>query len=603
MHSASTSQIESGKRVEGSRSGMSGKRQRSEETSPSSTKSGSSDLRNSSSPRKRRKSGRNADQETLPRIEEATNRIPVGLLDLPVELLQNIHLYAKNPNFPATNQHLFSVFCGSSVSFKARYLLARWHEAYCYGFQQTVKHGILRKSNSTEVNQRPPLPTTPSSDLLANGLLPELSWPSRFIPVLPTNDFPYPMSNAFHRSADHFILDYCLRYRLCDVTVLHAVEEIILHQKEFGNIAIATGLWRDHDGHLHPHEPRRNVSHSGARSEVNDSSSIYSARDDEMESMDVHNASPAHLRITEIPKRLFQSLKAGGVTKEINGSSPAPFNFREYVGNLDPDLAKHLSAFGGINGNGPFPSHASLLLLLSIAAMHVPTTTALPSASAPFNSFEGLPLAKATFARSTFMVQLLLSLGAEPSRKASLSLYIAIRSGWLDGLIQLVERDEAKFIEWQAALDGIRDWFRKRENDQRGLKWKNSTFHALPQYTSRDNREGQSESSHASASIRTAMNGQPHRLPAPVSKVNSGQDTSSKHQQDSILHVTPTSSFKRRRLLDRANLDSKMLKEAVKHNSWSVANWLRSKGIVPDLRTIKLIEMKQSSGQIGSNLT
>ncbi|PWN33979.1 uncharacterized protein FA14DRAFT_67510 [Meira miltonrushii] len=603
MQSASASQIGSGKGVEGSRSGLSGKRQRSEETSPTSTKSGASDLRNSSSPRKRRKSSRNADQETLPKVEENINQIPVGLLDLPVELLQSIYLYAKNPNFPATNKHLFSTFSGSSVSFKAKYLLARWHEAYCYGFQPTVKQGSLRKSNSTEVNQRPPLPTTPSSDLLANGLLPELSWPSRFIPVLPTNDFPYPMSNAFHRSADHFILDYCLRYRLCDVTVLHAVEEIILHQKEFGNIAIATGLWRDHDGYLHPHEPRRNVSHVAARSDANDASSIYSARDDEMEAMDVHNALPAHLRITEIPKRLFQSLKAGSLSKEVSDTNPLPFNFREYVSDLDPDLAKHLSAFGGIDGNGPFPSHASLLLLLSIAAMHVPTTTALPSASAPFNSFEGLPLAKATFARSTFMVQLLLSLGAEPSRKASLSLYIAIRSGWLDGLIQLVERDEAKFIEWQSALDGIRDWFRKRENDQRGLKWKSSIFHALPQQVPTDAREGHRESSQVSASISTAMNGQPHRLPAPVSNVNSAQEAPSTHQQDGILYVTPTSSFKRRRLLDRANLDSKMLKEAVKHNNWSVANWLRSKGIVPDLRTIKLIEMKQSSGQIGGNLT
>lgn len=596
MQSASA-KVESGKVAEADRSG---KRQRSEENSPTNTKIGSSDFRNSSSPRKRRKSGRNVEQEAVPQVEEDIDRVPVGLLDLPVELLQAIHLYAKNPNLPATNRYLFSIFTASPVSVKAKYLLARWHEAYCYGFQQSVKHGSFRKSNSSEISQRPPLPSTPSSDLLANGLLPELSWPSRFIPVLPTIDFPYPMSNAFHRSADHFILDYCLRYRLCDVTVLHAVEEIILHQEEFGNIAVATGLWRDHDGHFHPHEPRRNVYQGAARSDANDASSIYSARDDEMDAMEVHNALPHHLRITEIPKRLFQSLKTGSFNKEIADATSLPFNFRDYVQILDPDLAKHLSAFGGIDGNGPFPAHTSLFLLLSIAAMHVPTTTALPSASAPFNSFEGLPLAKATFAKSTFMVQLLLSLGAEPSRKASLSLYIAIRSGWLDGLIQLVERDEAKFIEWQAALDGMRDWFRKREYDQRGFKWKNSIFHVKKET---DPNNNQSESSQASTSIRTAMDGQPHRLPAPVSDIKSSQDVPTTHQNDNSLHATPTSSFKRRRLLDRANLDSKMLKEAVKHNNWSVANWLRSKGIVPDLRTIKLIEMKQSTGQVGNNLT
>lgn len=563
---------------------MNGKRQRSEDHSPTSGKNRDSNLESSFSPRKRRKSDQTAVVEALLEIEKSDTHAPVGLLALPVELLQSIHLYAKNPSFPITNKYLLSTFSDSPVSVKARYLLARWHEAYYYGFQQTSKHEFSRSINSTEVPHRPPLPTSPSSDLLANGFIPELNWSSRFIPVLPTNDFPYPMENAFHRSADHYILDYCLRYRICNVTVLHAVEDIVLSRSEFANISMATGLWRDEQGYLHTHEPQ-------------------CIKDSEKDSTGIRNAVPTHLRVTEIPKRLFQSLKV----EQITDNQPAPYHtFWDYAQNFDPDLMKHLASYIGPDGNGPFPSHEALFLLLSIAALHTITNHSLPISSAPFNSFEGLPLAKATFAKSTFMVQFLLCLGAEPSRKGNLALYIAIRNGWLDGLIQMVERDETKYIEWHAALHGIREWFWKRECEQRGLKWTTSIFYNQnpDERLATKTNDLQSQSVSPLPVRIDHLNDEQSHPPSTSSPSNGEQQTSSTSDQRSFkVHTTRTNSFKRRRLLDRANLDSKMLKEAVKHNNWSIANWIRSKGIAPDLRTIKIIEMKQSSGQIGRDLT
>lgn len=518
-----------------------GKRARSEEGSSPSTR------RSKGQPvLKRRRSDRPADEQVDGRQHDnSKRRACTGLSHLPVELLFAVHLYAKNPSLTVVNKQIHSIFRSCPTSIKARYLLARWHEAYCYGYSATAAQ---RRSTQTAVPNRPPLPSLPLPDLLDNGALAELAWTSRFIPVLPANEFPYPLSNSSARSADHFILDYCLRYPMTDEHVLHATEELVMRSPEFGNIVAATGLWRDTDGLLHPHEPRK-VGQDESNPESSD-------------------VKPAHLRVTELPRRLFQSLKTNEGTKTSQDVVTA------HADDIDPNLARYLRAFG--NGCGPFPSCSSLMLLLSVAAQHVPTTTALPSASAPFNSFEGLPLAKATFAKSPFMVQLLLALGAEPSKKGSLSLYIAIRNGWLEGLRQLVERDESKLIEWQAALEGIRAWFAQRETQHR-------RFGPSPP----------SEDVSSSDTETRSMTDSPHKLPVPVSM--SRQNTASLLTDSSISTPTSIGTFKRRRLLDRAALDSKMLKEAVKRNCWPVANWLRSKGIAPDLRTIKLIEMKQSN--------
>lgn len=443
------------------------------------------------------------------------------LLDLPVELLYSIHLYAKNPAFTALNRQMYHIFTSCPVSIRAAYLVARWHEAYCYGFQPLPKPSSRRKMTVKQGTKQPALPSTPTSDLGEGGSMAELEWSSRMLPVLPVSDFPYPLVNSLKRSADHFVLDFCLRYPICDCQVLNAVERIVLSSAEFGNIVLATGLWKDEGEQLCTHQ---------AFFEDGEDRGGYQK--------------PAHLMVNELPKRIFQQLASSATAKQRSVE-----HFNETFTQLDGGLAQHLRTFG----HGPIPNPSLLLLFLTIISLHVPTSPTFLSATHPVNSFEGLPLAKSAFAKSLFMVQILLCLGAEPSRMGNVAIYVAIRSGWLEGLTAMVERDESKIAEWESALAGVRRWFcegRKRRSPARGAAEKDNDAHAV---------------SESDASIIASS-------------------------------VDGTDGFKtkkRRRLLDRAHLDSKMLKEAVKHNKWHVANWLRSKGVIPDLRTIKLIELKQ----------
>jgi len=468
------------------------------------------------------------------RLKYDSPHIRTSLLNLPVELLYSIHLYAKNPAFTVLNRHFQDVFSSCPISIKSRYLLARWYEAYCFGF-----HPIQKSSTSKSANQQQQqhqqrsnssLPSAPTDDLLEGGSIPELIWPSRLLPVLPTSDFTYPLINSFQRSADHFILDYCLRYPICNHEVLCIIEDRIIASSEFGNIIFVTGLWKDENGHLCNYD------------------TFYG----EEKKRDYKK--PLHLMVNEMPKRIFRkfvkSPLAEGESEEANRSTSiedkqfSPLPLYHPFHHLDAHLVRHLQTFG----SGPFPTTSSILLFLAIISLHVPTSPTNLGATRPIHSYEGLPLAKSVFAQSRFMVQLLLCLGAEPSRKEDTALYVAIRSGWLEGLVMMVERDEAKIYKWEVALRGVRDWFARSEEQRIGGK-----------------------------------NTQIEEKELGVESEEDGEGRQS-------ITVAPK---KRRRLLDRARLDSKMLKEAVKYKRWPVVNWIRSKGVAPDLRTIKLIELKQ----------
>lgn len=454
-----------------------------------------------------------------------------SLLHLPVELLYSIHLYAKNQSFTILNHHFRDIFKSCPISIKARYLLARWHEAYCYGFQPTGKQfkakGITRSNHHI-------LPSGPKDDLLEDGSLPELNWSSRFLPVLPTSDFTYPLSNSHQRSADHFILDYCLRYPICNHEVLSIVEDRILNGPEFGNIIFVTGLWRDSKGQLCTYD-------------------IYCGHKRECgQGGDIEYKKPSHLIVNELPRRIFQNFetnepkqsnktaRAESDHQSSSSTPPIPLN------QLDPLLRLHLERLGG----GPLPNLSSLLLFLEIVALHVPLSPTHLGALRLINSFDGYPLVKSTFYKSQFMLQMLLCLGADPARGEKKAMLVAIRSGWLEGLKIMVERDEGMIRKWEAVLMEVTIWFRKKEERRRGII-------VQPEATETEVEEG-----------------------------DLGRESSR-------LDSNPTQ--KRRRLLDRAKFDSAMLKEAVKRSHWPIVNFIRSKGVAPDLKTIKLIEARQDS--------
>lgn len=484
--------------------------------------------------RKRNKRGFDAEENGAgkrSKKHQRQQRSQISLTSLPIELLYTIHLYAKNPNFVVVNRRFHTIFSTCPISIKAEYLLARWYEAYCFGFHPSIKSKSANdKAAPLPIKSKKTVPATPNSDLLENGSLPELTWSSRFLPVLPAKDFPYPLSNSFQRSADHYILDFCLQYPLCNSEVLSAVEDIVLSGKEFGNIVLASGLWKDDKGQLCTHQ---------------------AFFEDEREHEEY--IQPSHLMINLLPKRIFQRLdiQNDGAQESRScvldlGVGEGSADFRRVGSTIDEELARHLRSFG----SGARPNTSLLILFLNVISLHVPTSPSFISATVPINGYEGLPLVKSVFAQSHFMIQLLLSLGAEPSRKEGLALYVAIRKGWLEGLEIMIERDEAKIAHWDAAIKGIRSWCHRREERRR-----------------HGNSKDDNDASHIQHQNGTA--------------------------KEASLDEHPITLKKRRRLLDRAQPDSKMLKEAVKHNQWAIANYIRSKGVIPDLRTIKLIEMKQ----------
>jgi hypothetical protein len=455
-----------------------------------------------------------ADKKRL-KIEEEVVESP--LAKLPLELLYSIHLYAKNPAFTMINRQIHNIFSCCPTSIKARYLIARWHEAYCYGFLSTSSRdketGTKKAAAVTTAGQQS---DTPSGDLLQNGSLPELSWSSRFLPVLPVAEWPYPLSQSTHRSSDHYILDTCLRYPICSQDVLRAVEDIVLASPDLGNIVMVTGLWRDED----------NVGLC--------TYDVYQKRNAGQDEP-VH-IKPSHLMVNELPKRLFRGFNMKSL-EDLAADQDQRCDF-------DPELVRLLGSFGA----GPLPSSSSLLLLLEIISLHFAWSLNVDNITSckAINSFEGLPLAKSTFQKSHFMVQLLLCLGADVSLSNNLSLLLAIRSGWLEGLQLMVERDQVKLEKSKRDVKEIRAWYQRESNKRRGL--------------------------HVDVTIKDDCAEQEFRL-------------SEQPHTDQI-------GKKRRRLADRVYLNTNILKEAVKHNQWPTANWIRSKGVVPDLRTIKLIELK-----------
>lgn len=442
------------------------------------------------------------------------------------QLIHEIHLYAKNPALTIVNRGFHAIFASCPPRYRAKYLLACWHEDYCYGFEPYPVRDPAPPHMPREQTDRRPRP--------------ELRWNSRFLPVLPTADFPHPLARSFQRSADHFVLDYCLRFPICDVRVLDAAEDLIRHRDEFGNIRLTTGLWRrQQDQRLYSFDQLASIGALEEERPGTNQRLIWTV--------------PDHLSCNELPKRLFQGLAL---------PTTGPTDDNSTLSMLDPMLVRHLKTFGP----GPYPPPPKLMLLLSLFAQHVSTTAESTLSTLHLvNSFEGLPLVKAVFAQSLFLTNFLLALGAEPSRKSNLALYVAIRAGWIEGLRSMVERDETKIESWKSALDAIHLWFLEKEGfgGQRRVCNDDEPVEACTTQTS-------------------------NTIPD-ESRATSNMGTSTS--------ASSNSNKKRRRLLDRARLEEKMIFEAVRYEKWDVANWIQGKGIVPDIVTIRLVEAKLADGR------
>ena len=197
------------------------------------------------------------------------------------------------------------------------------------------------------------------------------------------------------------------------------------------------------------------------------------------------------LRGVELPKRLFRALKHTYVGEDGEDEDEDEYEFGQLRAFQPRDMAEI--------GHLPTPVAVQILLLL------------LTRYGADANSHSGFPLAMCVHANAWALASVLLAFGADPARKESLAVQIAVRKASLGGLKALIERDARTEKRW--------------------------------------------------ATARIALDA-------------------------SMADRVP-------RMPDRFQPDSSLLREAIKTEAWDMVHYfIQERRVVPDMRTIKLMDKK-----------
>ncbi|PWN23798.1 hypothetical protein BCV69DRAFT_309665 [Microstroma glucosiphilum] len=418
-----------------------------------------------------------------------------SLLNLPPEIIHTILVYSRaGSSLNLCCRSLHAILRSIPNIVRARYLLASWHDDY--------------ELYPTDNSMAPP----------------------KFVPVRP--------KKILDDCTPAYVLEYCLRFPICNVVVLSFVQDQVLKLSVFGNYRLA-------------HEQvsmlsTRACSRLGKRRRSEDEEDAEKAlqedrrHDDDDRLPDPSATEKTFLPVSELPKRLFKSFEAQSTTYpegqniSIEDDAYAP-------------LRRHLLSFGPLTD---FPPLADLLLLLRILLLHPDSThsTTGQYATQAVKSHSGYPLTKAVFSKSISLVALLVATGADVTAKGKLPLVVAGRSNWVEGLKLMVERDEEELKRRRDALGAITAWL---------LDCSTATI-----------RGEQSREDAAS----------------PSSTTNSSKVT--------------TSKTKRRRLSDRVPLEPRLLYEAVKAEAVQVTDYLMNqKGVAPDMKTIRALDRLSAKGR------
>jgi hypothetical protein len=353
-----------------------------------------------------------------------------------------------------------------------------------------------------------------------------------------------------------YVLEYCLRFPICNVVALGFVQDQVLKLPVFGNYRLA------HEKVSTSSTPAASRLGKRWRSESEEAGrkALQKDRkpDDEDGLAEVPAAGRSFLPVSELPKRLFKSFDVQSTTY------PAGQDISIEEDAYAP-LRRHLLSLGPL---ADFPPLADLLLLLRILLLH-PHAMPLPirqHSTSAVNSHSGYPLTKAVFSKSTSLVALLLATGADVTAKGKLPLVVAGRSNWVEGLKLMVERDDEELTRREKALDAITAWLLDQPTAARG------TSDSL----------GERGDGHSSQSLKDAEGS----APAALTNIT----TTSK------VHVA--SKTKRRRLSDRVPLEPRLLYEAVKAEAVQVTDYLMNqKGVAPDMKTIRALDRLSAKGR------
>lgn len=344
-----------------------------------------------------------------------------------------------------------------------------------------------------------------------------------------------PVQTVLASSAGMDILAYCSKFRICDHQVFSRIERLIFEKKEFGNIRTVMEL----------ESSAGNESASTAQLDGE-----IKQENQDLTGTEEMRSEQRRLKTYELPKRLFKGLNLKSqLEKEEEIKKAPPTREKKRKGKkkdanpqegqleeIPSDLAATLSKFGP----PPYPSLPTLLSILSILLRSPEDQSLQESVRLPSNAHSGLPLILSTFNKSTFLVSLLLSFGANVSLKNDMALKTAITSSWLDGIKLLVERESQREERWEIGKEELKKWLDRKERNGWNLEEK--------------------------------------------FEIENGPSLKSKKRDEGL-------KFKRIRLGDRITLNSNHLKEAIKVGNLGIINWLLDeKKVNPDLETMRKLE-------------
>ncbi|SPO22936.1 uncharacterized protein UTRI_01614 [Ustilago trichophora] len=376
---------------------------------------------------------------TLDLLKSQPKSRPVGMQDLPAELLQKILVFSRSSSLPLTCRHFLQACQSAGTSDKVDYMLGRWIDhliSYVTAKPCREKHRACRNF------------------AIRLALLRRDRDPVWHDFVQALSDSPLPCTLGAIRTASLDVITFVSELRICDSNVLHRVvgaakaarlpahfipetdspqtpshlpllpKRLFRRIELFHYAEIRQQQSLDSQDQSRPKKRRRRRNGAdkihNSSTDTNDSL----AAKDSFTSNTVHSPDDAH------PAWLSHLLLSlASAPPRITGQTDVKPQDSILAANGSKRLNLHLDNAEGIKAKvGPVPSFDDLQMILTLLYQY----------RAGASSHQGYPMAMAVHRQAYSLVHLLLLFGADPNCKDGLAGQIAIRNGALDILHLLV---------------------------------------------------------------------------------------------------------------------------------------------------------------------
>lgn len=319
-----------------------------------------------------------------------------------------------------------------------------------------------------------------------------------------------------------YYLDYCLRFPICNHIVLGMLSDEAMRSSSMGNI-LASMI-------------------------PDDEATVP----EWMRASDERPCKLGVFPVRQLPKRLANAFDGSSTTFPEGVILAHP---EEQASTTTPcKLYQLLSTFGPTSELLPLPD---LLVLLRVLLLHWMESNS-PRKSPAWQD-EGFSLIRCVLAKSKTMVNLLLTLGADPRQRKNMSIQIAARKDWAEGLKLLVEQSQSQRDKRERAIVELRQWYLECEATN---NW---------QVDGTSSAQDETQEQPPVSPVRSSRK----RSRSPTQAADGSASSSTPDVRSERARLS-TGKVKRRRLSDRVKLDSVVLREAIKAGASDVVEYLVS---------------------------